>query len=67
MSCVTICCAEDCRYACRLESVIEIVLKELVCCRDRDSAELVKTHHCKPELVVALQNEHYPVTLLDAE
>ena len=66
-SCVTVTCYNDRGDACGLETVIEVMLEELVRSRDSDGTELIKTDHCEPELVMTLQNEHDLVTLLDAE
>ena len=57
---------EDCLYACGLETVLEVMCKQLVRRRDCDCAELVQCKHRDPELIMAAKNEHDAVALLDA-
>ena len=46
--------AYDSLYLCRLVSVGEIVLNELIGCGDSDCSYLVKCKHTEPELIVTL-------------
>ncbi len=51
----------------RLESVVKIVLYELICGRNYDCANLVKCKYGEPELIVALEHEHNSVALFNAD
>ena len=51
----------------RLEAIGKIVLNELIGSRNSYCAELVKSQHSEPELIVTLEHQHYPVAPLYAE
>ena len=50
----------------RLKAVAEIVLLQLIGGGNRNSSQLIKPQHCKPELIVALEHKHYAVALFNA-
>ena len=54
-------------YLSDIEAVLEIVSLKLICCRYRNRAELIESQHCKPILIVTLQNEHNLVAFFNAE
>ena len=49
------------------ETIFEVLTGQKIRCRYCDSTDLMKRDHDKPELIMALYNNHYTVTLLDAE
>ena len=63
------CClsvAADCLDIGGLETVFQILLLQLIRCRNRNGAQFMKTDDDRPELPVPAKEEHYAVTLLDA-
>ena len=40
---ITVCCTKDRTYACRVEAILKIVLNKLICCRNNDCTNLMKS------------------------
>ena len=59
--------ADERLHAGGVEAVFEIMLLELVGGGDGDGAELVQGDHGEPELIVALEHQHDPVSPFDAQ
>ena len=59
--------ADNRAYLTRIKTVFKVVVNELIGCGNNYCAYLVKRKNCKPELIMALENKHYPVAFLDAE
>ena len=58
--------AADCLDIGGLETIFQILLLQLIRCRDCNGAQFMKTDDDRPELPVPAKEEHYAVTLLDA-
>ena len=54
---------DDCLDTRCIEAVLEIMLAKLISCRDCHGADLVQCNHCRPELPVALEDQHDLVAL----
>ena len=64
---VTVRRADNRLNARRPKAVAEIVLLQLIGGRNCNRAQLIKPQHCKPELIVAFQHQHYAVAFFNAE
>ena len=67
MSNVSVSSADNCADLTCIESVFKIVVNKLICCGNNDCADLMERKNREPELIMALENKHYPVALFDAE
>ena len=63
---VAVACANNRLYCSGVRSVDDIMLLQHECCGDNNRAELVQSENGEPELIVALEDNHDHVALLDA-